>query len=191
MKSSPSAAEAQAALSRGDLQGAVRLSRIAVQQDPDDAEAHNTLGTALAKAGDRAGAEAAYRAAARAAPKLYKPYANLANLLAGAGRIEEARQQLHVAASLEPSAGRLWLRLAQLHLLASDEGEAKRALTRALETDEALEQRPLEPPILALLARLTRDRAQHPRALQFAALLRERAPDPEADEVALLLSSCL
>ena len=60
--------------------------RQALEVDPDVAETHNALASALYETGDAAGAERAFREAIRVRPDYALARENLARLLAESGR---------------------------------------------------------------------------------------------------------
>lgn len=120
----------------GKLSAAAEVAREAIAADPKNAEAHNTLGTALAQLGDVQGAERAYLVAAQTDPDLYKPHANLANLYAKAGRFDMAAARLRQAVALEPNASRLWLRLGQVLVQLGANAEAEQVYKRTIAFDD-------------------------------------------------------
>ena len=74
----------------GQAAGAADALRRACEIKPDASDSWNALGSALHGSGDAAGAERAFREAVRIQPDLELARANLASLLAAAGRHEEA-----------------------------------------------------------------------------------------------------
>ncbi|MBL9021274.1 MAG: FkbM family methyltransferase [Myxococcales bacterium] len=123
-------------LKNGKASEAAALARQAVDAEPDNAEAHNTLGTALAQLGDKAGAERAYLGAAKADPNLYKPHANLATLYLNAGQLEMAVARLRHALALAPELTRLWLRLGSVLVQAGVLPEAEQVYKRAIAQED-------------------------------------------------------
>ena len=82
------------------LEGAIALK-------PDFAQAHNNLGVARSKAGDFAGAIRAYRDALRCHPGDVNAHIALAEELANAGQVEEAKEHVSRAAEINPRDPRL------------------------------------------------------------------------------------
>ncbi len=137
----PQLERANALLRSGAFAEAIEVTRELLDSEPGNAEAHNTLGTALAQSGDFHGAERAYLAAAAADPTLYKPHANLANLYAGVGNADMAVLRLREATRLAPNLARLWIRLGQLQLDLRRVPEAERALQQAIQLDDSVQAR--------------------------------------------------
>src|SRR5205814_4433151 len=71
---------------------------------------YHDLGRCRKELGDRAGAEEAYRKAVEFAPFRFEPRRDLAELLLGDGRNEEAADQLRKARSEERRVGKEWRR---------------------------------------------------------------------------------
>ena len=70
--------------------------------EPRLASAHYGLGRALARDGDRAGAERHYRLALRSDPSYARAHNNLGNLLFEDGRLDEAILHYRLALAREP-----------------------------------------------------------------------------------------
>ncbi|NJN65104.1 MAG: tetratricopeptide repeat protein, partial [Acidobacteria bacterium] len=85
------------ALRRDDLAEARRRFEIAVALAPELAWARNNLGVALRRTGDLENAEASFRQAISADPAYSSAYANLARLLEGQRRFDEARAMRELA----------------------------------------------------------------------------------------------
>ncbi len=85
----------------GDVAGAMASIGKALERDAEMPEAHNNLG-GLVAASDAARAEAAFREAIRVKPDYADARGNLARLLAGTGRSEEARLEFLEALRLQP-----------------------------------------------------------------------------------------
>jgi tetratricopeptide (TPR) repeat protein len=132
---------AQDHLSARRFDAAVVAARAAIAEQPDDAEALNTLGTALAQLGQLEESVSAYRACAAAAPTLYKPHANLAKILPKLGRAEEALAAARRAVELAPELPRLALPLIQLLQSSGRDEEAAPLLSRWVEVDDKPELR--------------------------------------------------
>ncbi|APR81846.1 TPR domain protein [Minicystis rosea] len=120
--------EAERCLARGDAPSAEALLR----EQPNDAEAVNMLGNALAAQRRWDEAEACYRRAMALAPRLYKPLANLGNLLSQRGLRAEAIKLYYEALALEPSAFRTRTNLGHDMLDLGHVAEAIAAYTGAL-----------------------------------------------------------
>lgn len=95
---------------------AVSVLEQTVALKPDFAEAHNNLGTARASAGDVPGAIRAYRDALRSSPGDINFILNLAEELANANQLEEAREHVARAAALNPKDPRVIKARAQLEM---------------------------------------------------------------------------
>jgi cytochrome c-type biogenesis protein CcmH/NrfG len=83
---------------------------------PDFAQAHSNLGLARSKSGDTAGAIRAYRDALRSTPGDVNLLLNLAEELANAGQLEEAKQHVARAAALTPREPRVLSAMKQLEM---------------------------------------------------------------------------
>lgn len=81
---------------------AVRRLRRAVEREPDSAEAHVRLGTALQEANDLEGAVAAFRAAAERDENFWQGHFRAGVALKGLGRLAEATEALERAARIVP-----------------------------------------------------------------------------------------
>jgi tetratricopeptide (TPR) repeat protein len=75
----------------------------AIALKPDFAQAHNNLAVARSRAGDGAGSIRAYRDALRCTPGDINAHMGLAEELANAGQVEEAKQHVESAAALNPN----------------------------------------------------------------------------------------
>ncbi len=89
---------------QADLAEAVRHYRRALKLDPEQAQAHNNLGSLLAQKGRTAEAMEHYRQAIRIAPEFASAHFNLAVALAGGTEADQARRHLNEALRLDPSA---------------------------------------------------------------------------------------
>jgi predicted CXXCH cytochrome family protein len=85
----------------GRLDDSIRVLKRATQLVPERAMAWLNLGVSLEQKGDAAGAETAYRTAIAAEPDLSAGHRHLANLLAAAGDVEQAKYERLVAERLE------------------------------------------------------------------------------------------
>lgn len=90
------------ALQSARPQEAVQFARRAIHAQPQDANAHNTLGEACRAAGAFADAESAYRQAIALGPKIFGAHVNLGHLLRQLGRGAEALDWYAAAVSLHP-----------------------------------------------------------------------------------------
>jgi Flp pilus assembly protein TadD len=88
----------------------------AVALKPDFAQAHSNLGVARSRAGDSAGAIRAYRDALRCNPGDANAHIALAEELANAGELNEAKEHIARATALNPKDSRLPAARAQLGL---------------------------------------------------------------------------
>jgi tetratricopeptide (TPR) repeat protein len=79
----------------------------AIALKPDFGQAHNNLAVARSRAGDAAGAVRAYRDALRCNPGDFNAHMGLAEGLANAGQLEEAKEHVERAAALNPNEPRV------------------------------------------------------------------------------------
>jgi tetratricopeptide (TPR) repeat protein len=117
----------------GDLGGAVRWLRRAVDLDPGLAPAWVNLGVALRRSGDDQGAREAYEEALRIDPAAASAYDNLAALLRSRGRSQEAAEVLEVADRARSGDAFSYLRLARQSLESGDLAGARSFYRKALE----------------------------------------------------------
>jgi tetratricopeptide (TPR) repeat protein len=144
--------QALAAGGRGDA--ARRSLASFLDGHPDDLEARLLAGQLATRAGAADDGEAAFRAvlgAAAAAPGLKAAAAhNLGNLLASAGRLEEARGSYSRAVELDPALVPARVALAEIHLRGGEAGAAAGQLAAAVATaPDRLDLRLLEVRALA------------------------------------------
>ncbi|CAK0807911.1 unnamed protein product [Prorocentrum cordatum] len=97
---------------RGDLAGAEKSLRTAVELDPRHLEAQHGLAYVLAQRGDRAGAEEGLRAVLRLDPQQPKVLYNLGKALAERGDFAGAEKTFREALRLDPAAAALHYALA-------------------------------------------------------------------------------
>jgi Flp pilus assembly protein TadD len=125
-----------ARMARGDLERAIASFERAIEIDPTDADALNSLGIAYSRLGRYAEAGKAYRAALDVRPML-ATWANLGLLEAPDGDPDEAEHALRTGLEGFPADANLRLALAQLlHRVARGE-EAVLELERLLGHDPA------------------------------------------------------
>ena len=91
----------------GSLQEAIAELRAAIRLIPDDADAHNNLGLALADQGKLEQAIAEHRAAIRIEPDLAEAHCNLGVALAKQGKRDEAIAALRKARDHAQSSSKL------------------------------------------------------------------------------------
>jgi Flp pilus assembly protein TadD len=95
--------------SRGQPAEAEQLCRRVLQLLPDHAYAHKGLGLCMAKrGGDLEQALASIRRAIELEPRWFDPRWDLMVTLLGAGRLDEARQELELARAACPDRERRW-----------------------------------------------------------------------------------
>jgi Flp pilus assembly protein TadD len=88
---------------QGDLEGATRYFRRAVEGHPSSPEANNNLAQAMALQGDYAGAIVHYQRTLAADPTLFGVNYNMGVALERVGRTNEALTHYEKASELEPS----------------------------------------------------------------------------------------
>lgn len=128
-----------AALARqqaGDVDGAVRLYRDAIELDARAADAYNNLANLLASQDKVLAAVACLRRAAAAAPTSATVFANLGTYLRQLGQLDEASKVLGRALELEPDSVPVLYRFG---LLLDELGDCERALRYI---DRAIERQP-------------------------------------------------
>lgn len=120
---------------------AAQAARDAIAKRPEDGEAHNALGTALAQGGDLQGAALAYEAGSRMSPGLYKLHANLSKVLPRLGRTPEAIVAARRAHELAPELARLEAALARLLQQAGQDDAALEFLKSLIGRDQSASNR--------------------------------------------------
>ncbi|MFO0892368.1 MAG: tetratricopeptide repeat protein [Isosphaeraceae bacterium] len=120
---------------RGDLEGAVKCFRRAIELDPTFALAHENLGNAHYRKGDLNRAADEYRLAIRMDPKSPQAHAFLGKSLARMGRMKDAIPLLRKAIELKPDYAEGHSNLGIALSMDQQPGEAVKALRRAIELD--------------------------------------------------------
>jgi tetratricopeptide (TPR) repeat protein len=100
---SPATDEAQALVSKGDLQGALKRLDQQLSSAPHDAEARFARGLVLMKLNRNDEALKVFSELTRDYPQLPEPYNNLAVLYAQMGQYEKAREALEASLATHPS----------------------------------------------------------------------------------------
>lgn len=110
--------KARAAITRGELDRALKLARLATKKAPTKSAAFNTLGRAQLKAGARKDAIASFEKAVELNPSSSFAENNLGLALIYDGKYEEAVDALEEATQLEPVEPYMWnnLGMAYEHL---------------------------------------------------------------------------
>lgn len=134
--------EADEALSRGELTGALKLYEELVHSRPGDALAHNNLGSVLSRLGRYDEAEKEFREALSKQPGLVDAHVNLGIVLLPRGRFEEAegcfRRALILKATHVKARTQLGITFVQLGRLDSARAEFQKVLRIAPRNAEAL-----------------------------------------------------
>jgi tetratricopeptide (TPR) repeat protein len=159
---------------RGDIEGAARLLRRAVELNPTLVDAHFNLAVALARLGRMDEAIGGMHEVLRLQPKDFDAHSRLGTWLAGQGRHAEAVAHLERAAALEVNSRDAWLRLANGYEAAGRPqaavGAYRRVLGLAGEDDAA---------ILEALLRVATTVSDGPAAVEAARRLRPLRPGHE------------
>ena len=120
-------------LAAGDLDGAYGLAKAAVRRDPSFTTAYNTLGLVYAHHGDLVLAERALRRGLSREPGDLNVQSNLANVLAAAGRTEEAAVIRAQLAAAQPYPPFWYLDQGMAALRNGDDGAALELLQKELD----------------------------------------------------------
>jgi len=117
-----------------DLERATVAARRALEIDPELAEAHASLGTALSFGGHHAEAEAEFQTAIRLHPDLFEAHYFYARDAFVQGKLEQAREQYEAASRARPEDYQSPLLIAQIYadLGQRDAAEASRRLGVAI-----------------------------------------------------------
>lgn len=159
---------------RGDIEGAARLLRRAVELNPALVDARFNLAVALARLGRMDEAIGGMHEVLRLQPKDFDAHSRLGTWLADQGRHAEAVAHLERAAALEVNSRDAWLRLAKGYEAAGRAqaavGAYRRILGLAGEDDAA---------ILEALLRVATTVSDGPAAVEAARRLRPLRPGHE------------
>jgi lysophospholipase L1-like esterase len=90
------------AIQNGELEEAVKLFRMALAEDPNEADAHNGLGIVRKHSGDLEAAQASFARAVELAPAFFQARYNLAVVLEQRGKLHEAMRQYQRVLATEP-----------------------------------------------------------------------------------------
>lgn len=123
----------------GQLPGAVRAYRNAVEADPSRADSRYNLAVALEAQGRMAEAELSYRKALVLAPVLAEANVGLAGLLARAGDLEGARESLREALKSRPHDPSIHHQFGLLHLAQGQPAFAADSFGKALQLNPRFE----------------------------------------------------
>ena len=123
--------EGEKKLQAGDVDGALAAFARAEKQAPRDPRPRYLRGAALAKKGDRAGAERAYREALALDGKLAAVHNELGTLLEEGQRLDPAIAEFKAAVQADPKLGEAWQNLGRAEVRKGDLAEAQRVLERA------------------------------------------------------------
>jgi Flp pilus assembly protein TadD len=126
-------ARANAAVSSGDIEGALLLYRKAVQADPQSADLHNDYGTALALKGSWEEASTEYKTATSLKPGDELFHANYARTLIKLGRRSDAQSELRSAYKINPKNKNVISALADVYVKQSDLPGASLILKQGLQ----------------------------------------------------------
>jgi len=124
---------ASLAMEQGRTPEALAEYREAVARAPDNAEAWQGLGEALARSGDPAGAIAACRRSLELDPSHAPAHYDLGTLLLAGGDLPGATAAFEAALALSPAFPRAWANLAAAHARAGRFEEAAQALGHLLD----------------------------------------------------------
>jgi len=124
----------------GDLTGAERAARRAVEVDPESTPARFTLGLLLERSGRRAEAEREYREVLRLDPGHAESAGNLAGLLVVSGRPAEAVPALRAALRVRPRHRACWTNLVVALAASGDEAGTRTAAEEAIRSGVILDE---------------------------------------------------
>ena len=122
---------------RGDVNGAIRHFRDAVEERPHAPDLHNNLAAMLARAGHDDEAIREYQAAVRIAPKRYDAHMNLGAILTRHKRASEAMAEFQAAAQIRPNSPEPHVYTALLYAQMTQIDNAINELRAAAQIDEA------------------------------------------------------
>jgi adenylate cyclase len=112
-------------------------SRIAIDLDPESAEAHASRGVALALLGDYAGAEAALDTSIRLGPRLFESYFFYARVAFVQGKLERAIELYEKALEVQPHDYQSPLLVAQIYADLERPEEAEYSRRKGIQLAEA------------------------------------------------------
>jgi len=152
---SPYLTRGNAALREGRFVAGAAEYRHAVEADPENLRARQSLGSVLLRLDDQNGALEQFQAAVRLAPESARAQSDLGVLLAQTGDTERAIHHLRLAVELEPALEKAQLNLANTLTKTGEREEAMRIYRRLLEFDPGhLEARSRLGTLLAQAGRL-------------------------------------
>jgi Flp pilus assembly protein TadD len=120
--------EGEKKLQADDVEGALAVFARAEKQAPRDPRPHYLRGAALAKRGDRAGAERAYREALAIDGKLAGVHNELGVLLEEQNKLDPAIAEFKAAVAADPKLAEGWANLGRAEVRKGDLAEAARLL---------------------------------------------------------------
>jgi tetratricopeptide (TPR) repeat protein len=132
---SPHLTRGNAATREGRFAAGAAEYRKAVEVDPDNLRARQSLASALLRLGDLEGALEHFEAAVKLAPSNARAQSDLGTVLAEIGDTERAVHHLRLAVELEPALERAQLNLANNLIRMGEFDEALAAYRRILESD--------------------------------------------------------
>jgi len=162
------------ALRRNDTALALTTAQILASENPDDAQAHRWLATALQQDGQAAAALESIDRAIALQPEDADLHLSRAGVLLGARRIDEAQAALTASSGLDPNQFLAYIMQAQLALGRGDLDEAERLSRLAARVS------PDHPQLAAIDGMVALRRGDADAALRLVAAASERAPeDPQ------------
>jgi tetratricopeptide (TPR) repeat protein len=166
--------QGNAYLRRGDMAGAIGMFERAVEIDPDNHEAHNSLGASLSAIGDYNRAIGHFRAAVAVNDSFVEGHYNLGRALAEIGSYEEALAELAKTIQLDST-------YALAHLAAGDVFTARKMRDQAVVSyEKAIVFDPNLIPAYIRLSSAYAGGGDYERAIELLLEARERKPrNPE------------
>lgn len=126
------------ALSRGNVDEAIRLSSEAVRLKPTNADAHVNLGAAYGRKGDYDRAEQSLRRALEIVPRHAQAYFNLGGVEQLRGRYDAAALLYREAVAINPAHADAWFQLARAYVRLGRNADALNAYQSALNLNPQL-----------------------------------------------------